>query len=47
MIALYLLMGLISCGLIAGVAGMAYTLHLIIKDVEQIEEDYYYDSERR
>lgn len=46
MIALYALMGLISCGLIAGVAGMAYTIHLIIKDVEQIEE-YFYDSERR
>lgn len=42
MIALcYALMGLISLGLIAGVAGMAYTLHLIIKDIEQIEEDYY------
>lgn len=48
MIALcYALMGLISLGLIAGTAGMAYTIHLIIKDVEQIEESYWYDSERR
>lgn len=37
----YALMGLISLGLIVGVAGMAYTIHLIIKDIEQIDEDYY------